>query len=378
MTGPVALDLWFTAARKNPPAIHKIAKWALDVLGENRGNADGGRWPALYRDDRQVKLLHVHLDQAWHPTMERQTVRLDGSTFIEARPIRDVINDLVIAERLSTVDDINPWELDLDKRRDLWADVFDDADDDRWDDLDDERWDGDTDVDHFIRDWQSYQRRQRLQLSLLATADRLVASSLCTHPEWIAGASQRTPYPTALLDAALRHRLADHEADAWKFLTSLPIIPILPQLPDAVGGRQQFLADVRRSLDEYLRRWPVLTPLLVPLKITILVVPPSQGKDLDNIALDVLPIAHDVFRPHIEPWHDVPSLVGDSPHQAESRQRLRSLNATSVTSYQVIELQRPLAGPEAGMLRLALGRGDDDTSAWHKTTLFIDECIKRF
>jgi hypothetical protein len=173
MTGPVALDLWFTAAHKNPPAIHKIAKWALDVLGPKPRNADGGWWPGLYRDDRQVKLLHVHLNQGWHPTSQQQAVRLDGRTFIEARPVRDVVDDLAVAERLSTDDDIDPWELDLDRRRELWADVFDDPDDDRWDDLDDDdRWNGDTDVDHFIRDWQSYQRRQRLQLSLLATADR--------------------------------------------------------------------------------------------------------------------------------------------------------------------------------------------------------------
>jgi hypothetical protein len=374
LTGPVALDLSFTAARKNPPAIHKIAKWALDVLGEKLTDANGTRWPALYRDDRQVKLLHVHLDQAWQPTIAQQTVRLAGQTSIEARPVRDVVNDLIVADRLSTDDNIDPWELDLDRRRDLWADVFDDH---RLDDVDDERWDGDTDVDHFIRDWHTYQRRQRLQLSLLATADKVIASALCTHPEWIAGASQPKPYPAALLEADLRRQVADHEADAWMYLTSLPIIPILPRLPDAAGGHERFLADVRKHLDEYRRRLTVLTPLLVPLKITILVVPPSQGKDLDNIALDVLPIAHEVFRPHIEPSDDAPSMSGDSPDQAEARQRFRSLNAISVTSYQVIELQRPSAGPEAGMLRLALGRGDDATSAWHKTTLFVDECLRR-
>jgi hypothetical protein len=372
LTGPLALDLSFTAARKNPPAIHKIAKWALDVLGENATGADGMRWPALYRDDRQVKLLHVHLNQAW-----RQTTLYGGHTFVEARPVRDVVADLVVAEQLSSDGAIKPWEFDLDERRQLWADVFDDTDDDLWGELDAERWDGDSDVDRFIRDWHSYQRRQRMQLSLLTTADRLIAKTLCSYPEWISGAGHRTPSPLGLGGEDLPGQFTDLEADTWKFLTTLPIVPVLPQLPDSIGGHERFLADVRRQLEGYLRRWAVLTPLLVPLKITLLVVPPPQGKDLDNIALDVLPIAHDVFRPHIEPWHDAPSLSGDSPDQAEARRRLRSLNATSVTSYQVIELQRPASDTEPGLLRLALGRGDDPTSAWHKATKFIDECLRR-
>src|SRR5580704_11650779 len=33
MTGPVALDLHFQAARRNPPGIHRAAKHTLDILG---------------------------------------------------------------------------------------------------------------------------------------------------------------------------------------------------------------------------------------------------------------------------------------------------------------------------------------------------------
>ncbi len=33
MTGPVALDLHFRAARRNPPGIHRAAKHTLDILG---------------------------------------------------------------------------------------------------------------------------------------------------------------------------------------------------------------------------------------------------------------------------------------------------------------------------------------------------------
>ena len=58
---------------------------------------------------------------------------------------------------------------------------------------------------------------------------------------------------------------------------------------------------IRASLEEFRLRAPLFQSLLVPVTLTFLVVPPEQGKDLDNIALTALPIAHDVLRPHIAP-----------------------------------------------------------------------------
>jgi hypothetical protein len=66
MTGPVALDLNFHSVHKRPPAIYNAAKHALDALGPAlEGNARPRRQHVLYRDDRQVKLLYVDLDQGW-------------------------------------------------------------------------------------------------------------------------------------------------------------------------------------------------------------------------------------------------------------------------------------------------------------------------
>ena len=44
---------------------------------------------------------------------------------------------------------------------------------------------------------------------------------------------------------------------------------------------------IRASLEEFLERLPLFQSLLVPVTLTFLVVPPEQGKDLDNIALTV-------------------------------------------------------------------------------------------
>jgi hypothetical protein len=66
MTGPVALDLHFHAARRNPPGIHRAAKHTLDILGAALPGCERPRRRSvLYYDDRQVKFLYVDLDQSW-------------------------------------------------------------------------------------------------------------------------------------------------------------------------------------------------------------------------------------------------------------------------------------------------------------------------
>ena len=100
MTGPVALDLHFRAARKNPPTIHRAAKHTLDILGAALPGCERPRRRSvLYHDDRQVKFLYADLDQSWHA--ERRRRRAPGSVFIVARRASDVIADLCMAGRLS-------------------------------------------------------------------------------------------------------------------------------------------------------------------------------------------------------------------------------------------------------------------------------------
>jgi hypothetical protein len=62
MTGPVALDLHFRAARKNPPTVQRAAKHTLDILGAALPGCERPRRRSvLYHDDRQVKFLYADL-----------------------------------------------------------------------------------------------------------------------------------------------------------------------------------------------------------------------------------------------------------------------------------------------------------------------------
>ncbi len=66
LTGPVALDLDFHTSADQPPHLYHLAKRYLDLLGAAPPQAPaGGRRHMLYRDDRQVRLLHV---RTWQPS----------------------------------------------------------------------------------------------------------------------------------------------------------------------------------------------------------------------------------------------------------------------------------------------------------------------
>ena len=59
--------------------------------------------------------------------------------------------------------------------------------------------------------------------------------------------------------------------------------------------------------------------MLVPLKVTLVVVPPAQDKDLDNLALDALPAVHEIFRPQYADFRTLREMRRtQSPQQVEN------------------------------------------------------------
>ena len=170
--------------------------------------------------------------------------------------------------------------------------------------------------------------------------------------------------------------LAESETRSRKLLLSDPMTLPLPGLPRVTGESKDFAQLIRDSLEAFRSRWPVYKTLLAPVMLTFLVIPPKQGKDLDNIALTALPIAHQVLRPHIEPHVLRFSHTGDwfGSWQAEALDRLRSVNAQSVRAYQVIELPRSAHDAPEGSLRLALGRHSHE-SWWERVASYLDKAI---
>lgn len=287
MTGPVALDLYFRAARKNPPSIHKAAKHALDALVPTLPcNVRPRRRHVLYRDDRQVKFLYVDLDQAW----TREESPRSGSIFITARRARDVMADLYMAARISHEDydeyEDSPFRMG------------------RLPDEPEQDWLTEpganlTPAERYLADFARFRYVTDLQEATLAGTDAILASGLSLY----LGDLNRTNASeelTAIFEKS--------QVESRALLLSNPLMPPLPGLPRAKGQSRDFARLIRARLVEFRSRWPAL-----PVTLTFLVIPPEQVKDLDNIALEVLPIAHEVLRPHIEPHLQGPLYRGEEP-----------------------------------------------------------------
>lgn len=374
LTGPVALDLNFHVTADQPPALYKLAKYLMDVLGATQSEGDGGgRRRVLYRDDCQVKLLYVHL---WHPALGREAAvnaKGSGHTWLTARPLRDVVEDIRLLRWLeadgdSDVDDdqapffrpeiphLEPG-LTFDPSQ---ATSIEEAK--RWADL---------------NNWLALHDRSLLQDAVLRSTDADVALLLRQFPESIEGARpQRRPLAANTVIQTIYEQLDALHVQNRDSLLSSPIAVPLPSLPRGSNERQRFKANIRQELEQWRARWPVFQTLLVPLKVTFLVIPAAeQGRDLDNIALDVLPLVHDVLQPLPDSWlRRFPLPTAQERVEATKNQRqLRFLSSSSVTAFEVIELQRRADDPPSGLLRLALGSGNEIGSTWTRVTDYVEQ-----
>jgi hypothetical protein len=341
LTGPVALDVHFHSGKAQTPGPHKLAKHLLDVLGAVRADTGmSGRRHVVYRDDRQVKLLHVAL---WTPPTGHRGPG-EPHTAITARPVRDVVADLNLVR---VVDDGDADRGFGDNEPPLTIPELPDLDHEPT--FDRRLASSAEQAEHWRRLNAELAALDhgRLQQALLARTDALLARMLSHAPAWISGA--RPP----------KHPHADHTVLGQAYgeldrvigdsrgllLSDLLTLP-LPGLPQAGGQGRDFTADVRRAVEKIAAHRPVLAPLLVPLKIIMLVIPPHQGKDLDNLALLVLPTVEQV------------------------------LHAPVITSFEVIELARTPTDPPAGLLRLALGDGHGPVSTWKRVTDYVERHLE--
>jgi hypothetical protein len=214
-----------------------------------------------------------------------------------------------------------------------------------------------------------------MQDSLLKRNDAILVSALSRCLD------RPKPLPAdyaAQLPQEIRDFLGGGEDIDRGLLLSNPLTVELPPLPQAIGASADFTRQVRERLQSYRKRWRLFSPLVVPIKVTFLVVPPAQGKDLDNIALTVLPIVRDVLKPHVEPHLLAPEHPDEpDPDREKALARLRSLNAESVSAYQVIELPRAPQDPPEGVLRLALG-AHSIWSWWDHVAQFLNDRAEQF
>ncbi|MEU8279407.1 hypothetical protein ACFYOK_00315 [Microbispora bryophytorum] len=169
-TGPVALDLQFYTKRRNPPAIHQLAKHVLDLLGPADAAVRPRRRSVLYRDDRQVKFLDVGLHQGWD--LEDASGETTGWSTLVARPVRDVASDLQLAQRLSHDD----WDAKEDESSPFYSPKFRDGLDRALDPPS-----GDRASWSWVDEFSVYFDRMQTQTAVLARTDAALLTGLCTY-----------------------------------------------------------------------------------------------------------------------------------------------------------------------------------------------------
>jgi hypothetical protein len=316
------------------------------------------RRSVLYGDDRQVKFLYADLDQAWARDDTDGTSA--GSIFIVAQRASDVIAGLCMAGRLHQ----ERWN-DEDEESPFWAPRIPEDPEPGW--LLDPG-SARSPIERYLADSFRFHHVMDAQEAILAQTDGRLLRALSSYLDDL----DRGNVP-----ARLAVILEESRAASRSLLLSDALTMPLPGLPRATGESADFVRRIRASLKEFRSRWPMLRSLLVPVTLTFLVIPPVQGKNLDNIALTVLPIAHEVLRPHISPHLLSPADGGDpDPRLDQALARLKSVNARSVCAYQVIELPRTLQDPPEGTLRLALGL-HTHWSWWHRTGTYVSSAIDR-
>jgi hypothetical protein len=187
MHGPVALDLHFRAAQRNPPCIHRAVKHALDVLGPALpGTGRPRRRSVLYRDDRQVKFLYADLDQEWS-RVGRDGTPAGGPSMI-ARRASDVAADLCMVARLHR----DRWDDEDDQESPFWSPGLPEEPEPGWP-LD--PGSARTPTEQYLADSFRFYHVMDMQKAILARSDasrsRALASYLdhlsdCGHPAHLA------------------------------------------------------------------------------------------------------------------------------------------------------------------------------------------------
>lgn len=308
--GGLALSVHFTLAQPQPPDLLKLTKFLLDALGS--GKDPGAPRPALFGDDRQVRMLHA----SWSRARPGEV----PSTVILARPIRDVMHGLLMRHDLH----LHIREGEFDTGPYFLEEIPDDPDPTSRDHL---PLDLQRRLESFERSWLNRVLLQRwgahFRTMLTASAGRLLD----------AAATHRTDIPATVLgDFDRRH-------NEWIMLENGPGVA-LPPMPVRAGDGGAFTDQLRHRLHE---RRPALGRLATEefvLGVRIVMVPPAfQAMDLDNLGNQVVRAVHEEFRPH---------------------QQLLD----AIGSYQVVRLRREEDDPPGGRLWVVIGDAQIGWSDW--------------
>jgi hypothetical protein len=350
-TGPVILELQYSAKSDKSPAIHSLTKHYLDLLMAPVPGVDAGRSRILLRDDSQVQFLSC----TYRANAGEDNLRL------RVRRLSDFFEDL-----------------------NLYGDILDGCLDDGFE------WDEQRDQDESdFRDWDSL-RRDEAKWVQLRGEESYKSFELLSRRDAQKELLQKRCLPLSSLIALFGsryHRLRnDHQLKAVisntsKMLRSAYAHPFVSanfgHRPLQKGDTKAFRDRVQTELKAYKDRFPTPFPLLTSCGVTVFYVPPVKGDkvDLDNLVRKaIIPAVHDILKPPATWaafWRSLLHATPNDPTVVAAQERYRHVTEFHVVSYEVLCLERLEDDPVNGSVKLLLHDGEPMRTAWS----LLDEAL---
>lgn len=309
----VVMEIDFHCNQKNPPAIHTLAKKYLDLLSTPVQSSNIKRKNLLYSDDKLIKFLTVN----YHVGED-----LDPRIFVSIDSFRNFIDDVKLLERIIHNDfndsSYSSFDIHEIEREDSlsYSDPYD-----KLDDLN-------SDKDHIISvlgkdtyDTMKDFAIQDAQKDYLEIG-KIAYSSL----SFLFG-----PYLNKAMPFDTSKAIEQLSEQNRNLIISPPFALDLNHTPVKKGQKRIFKENVVDAMENFKKRYPILSPLKVPLGVIVLYVPPlMQSVDLDNLARYIMPFINNTMKP--------PLFFVDG--------------MKSVARYQFLELPRLDGDPPEGYVRL--------------------------
>lgn len=366
----VAIQFRFTVTDKNPPQLQTLVKNYMDLICKPVDGSKIRRKYLLLEDDRLVRALFV----GYHIVERREKSRID----IEIGSYNDFLQDMQLIDKIendnfvededdfctSTYDKYKsnglPWNQD---DEDGFSEPFQELYDWRQHKIEHEK----------VAGKKGYRAMERMmigeaQKKLLKISDRQLGNAYALLN--LHSTQSRTTYPNPLLDRF---------GDIYKgYIDLLPICLDLSHIPLHRGESKIFKEQTKNSIKEFKKQYPILIPLLTPVKAMIFITRPDFYIvfDCDNLARKIMPIIVDEMQPPTSQWLslDLDETVDKKIKEelAKRQKRLAGIK-TSIVSYQVIDLPRTPEDPKEGRVRLFLGDGTNHENYWDMIMSYLDD-----
>ncbi len=364
---PIVLQIDFYTSQKTPPGIHNLAKNYLDLLQDPVPGLKIKCKKILYNNDRQIKLLIINYHLGEGPAIH-----------IHAETLRNFICDLDLFRRI----EINDFEK---------SQEFDNHEIDNYKHkLHEELYEDDFNNEHFtmrelkeLRDQKDiYVKKHGLKF-YLSYEDMIIRDIQSNYLKsrqltinWLTSI-----FPSYYLRDKSRATgidLFEHTAMLGRNFVGTLGIPF-PSKPTEEGKTKVFKEEVKKILEDFKRRYPILFPLKSVLGVTILFLPPKNGNiDLDNLARKyIVPFINDIIQPprnyaETVSFEDMPNDFLKK-HLLEELEKLPKEPHYSIVQYQIIEVPRVKDDLPEGYIRLLFNDGSYESNLWIKLKHILDK-----